>query len=68
MQQILKIIQISANQEKAHQRQKKNYLKRKSKGVRTFNFKIGQQVLKRNMRNVNRIGGKLDLKWQGPYR
>ena len=30
-------------------------------------FKVGDRVLMRNMRNLNRIGGKLEPKFLGPY-
>jgi hypothetical protein len=40
---------------------KKQYQKRKAKGVKTFN-------LQRNMNNESRVGGKMEPSWMGPYR
>lgn len=52
----------------AQNKQKQTYKKRQEKGIRTFDFHAGDVVLKRNMRNVGRRGGKQDKLWTGPYR
>ena len=48
---------------KAQQHQKKNYDRRHAVPM----FKRGNLVLRRNMANAHRMGGKLDAKWLGPY-
>ena len=30
-------------------------------------LKVGMKVLKRVMKNLHRVGGKLDMRWEGPY-
>ncbi len=35
--------------------------------VFTTAFRVGAQVLLKNMRNSHRMGGKLDEKWNGHY-
>ena len=52
------------NIEKAQARQKKNYDLRHA--VPTF--AKGDLVLRKNMVNTHRMGGKLDPKWIGPYK
>ena len=48
-------------------KQKTQYEKKKSSGVRVFNLKTGDRVLKKNMKNIDRKGGKMKAKWLGPY-
>ena len=55
------------NVDAAQDKQKKEYARRKGKGVKVYDLKVGQPVLRRNMRNVGRKGGKMDVKWIGPY-
>ena len=55
------------NVEHAQQKQKKVYHNRKSKGVKSFDLSIGQEVLKKDLSNVARKGGKMNPKWDGPY-
>lgn len=31
-------------------------------------IKVGDQVLMKNMKNSHRMGGKLDIRWTGPYK
>ena len=50
---------------KAQERQKKNYDKKHSCPEV---FKLGSLVLKKDFRRKKRKGGKLDLKWEGPYK
>ena len=54
--------------EKAQAKQKKDYAKRKEKGVKVFNHEIGDIVLRKVMKNSGRKGGKMDALWTGPYR
>lgn len=58
---------VKENIDNAHEKQKADYSKRASKGVKTFHFVKGDIVLKRNLKNIARKGGKLDAKWLGPY-
>jgi len=44
------------------------YAKRKAKGVKTFKLDIGDQVLRKNMKNIGRKGGAIESRWTGPYR
>ena len=60
--------QVHTNVTTAQQRQSKQYMNRKTKGMKTFHFEIGDIVLKRKMRNVGRKGGKLEPQWNGPFR
>ena len=48
---------------KAQAHQKKNYDRRHAVPM----FKRGNLVLRRNMANSHRMGGKMDAKWHGPY-
>ena len=59
---------VHTNVTTAQQRQSKQYMNRQTKGVTSFHFKIGDIVLKRNMRNIGRKGGKLETQWNGPFR
>ena len=43
------------------------YAKRVNKGVKTFDLSPGDLVLKKNMKNIARKGGQMDVKWTGPY-
>ena len=60
--------QVKANVSRAQEKQKKEFDRKVGKGVRTFELKPGDDVLKRNMRNTGRKGGKLEPLWSGPYR
>ena len=51
---------VHTNVTTAQQHQSKQYMNRQTKGVTSFHFKIGDIVLKRNMRNIGRKGGKLE--------
>jgi hypothetical protein len=61
-------VQVQANVKKAQEKQKKEYAKRKDKGVKVFQHKVGDLVLRKSMRNIGRKGGKLEALWTGPYR
>lgn len=50
----------------AQDRQKKAYDSHKKK-VKTFTFKVGEEVLKANKRKEGRKGGKLQSNWTGPF-
>lgn len=45
---------------------KKAFNSRK-KNVKTFHFKVGDEVLKANKRKEGRKGGKLESNWSGPF-
>ena len=51
---------------KRHNR-KIQYQKRKAKGIKSFEFKVGDTVYKRQMKNITRKGGKMEPCWIGPY-
>ena len=46
-------------------KQKEQYLKRK--GLITYDFKVGDKVLRRNMKQKTRKGYKSEDRWLGPY-
>lgn len=52
----------------AQEKQVAEYKKRHSKGVKMYKITMGMSVLKRNMQNESRKGGKMEPKWTGPYR
>ena len=54
---------VDSNIKCAQARQKKNYDAQHTAPT----FKIGEEVLKKNLKNKHRMGGKLDAKWLGPY-
>ena len=58
---------VKKNMDLAQEKQKLEYYNRKSKGVKTFNFVKGDTVLKRNSKNESRKGGKMEVKWFGPF-
>lgn len=58
--------QVLSNVELAQEKQKKQCEKRKTKGVKTFEIKVGDTVYKRQMKNVSRKGGKMEPGWMGP--
>ena len=62
------IFQIRENIKAAQEKQKKHYDQRKKKGVKVFEFQSGDLVLKRNMKKLGRIGGKMHTEWTGPYK
>ena len=49
-------------------KQKKEYAKKKNNVVKVFDLSVGDLVRKKNMKNTERKGGKLDALWTGPYR
>jgi len=59
---------VKENITKAQEKQSSDYNQRKAKGVKSYDFKVGDKVLKRIMRNVSRKGGKCEKKWAGPYK
>ena len=54
---------MDRNIQQAQAHQKKNYDRRHT----DLNFSIGDEVLKKNLKHKQRMGGKLDTKWLGPY-
>ena len=65
---VLPFVQVLQNVELAQEKQKKQYEKRKAKGVDTFKITVGDTVYKRQMKNVSRKGQKMEPGWMGPYR
>ena len=55
--------QAHLNIQKAQSHQKLQYDRRHC----TIEFKVGDLVLKRNMRNIARVGGRKQRQWSGPY-
>ncbi|RVE71041.1 hypothetical protein OJAV_G00070140 [Oryzias javanicus] len=51
----------------AQERQKREYETRKKRNVKSFVFKVGDEVLKANKRKEGRKGGRLEENWSGPY-
>ncbi len=49
----------------AQQQQKATY---DAKHNTNTNIKVGDEVLVKNMKNATRVGGKLDIRWTGPYK
>ena len=47
----------------AQDKQKKQYQKRKAKGLKTFDIKVGDIVYKHQMKNISTKGGKLEQAW-----
>ena len=45
---------------KAQDKQKKDFAKKKAKGVKVFEHSVGDLVLCKVMKNISRKGGKLD--------
>lgn len=60
-------LQVLQNIEAAQKHQKAEFAKRKKKGVKVFDLKVGDTVLRRNMRPLSRKGGQMETKWSGPY-
>ena len=60
--------QVIENVENAQVKQKNTFAKRQAKGVKVFQLKTGDLVLRREMRNINRKGDQMKSKWIGPYR
>ena len=53
--------------DKVQVKQKKDFAKRKDKGVKVFNHSVGDLVLRKVMKNIGRKSGKMDALWTGPY-
>uniref|UniRef100_A0A3P9HB43 Gypsy retrotransposon integrase-like protein 1 n=2 Tax=Oryzias latipes TaxID=8090 RepID=A0A3P9HB43_ORYLA len=58
---------IYQNIKNAQQKQKMEYETRKKRNVKSFIFKVGDEVLKANKRKEGRKGGRLEPNWSGPY-
>uniref|UniRef100_A0A3B3HH14 Gypsy retrotransposon integrase-like protein 1 n=1 Tax=Oryzias latipes TaxID=8090 RepID=A0A3B3HH14_ORYLA len=54
-------------EEHLEQKQKMEYETRKKRNVKSFIFKVGDEVLKANKRKEGRKGGRLEPNWSGPY-
>jgi len=61
-------LKVQSNVKKAQEKQKKDFAKKKAKGVKVFQHSVGDLVLRKVMKNISRKGGKLDALWTGPYR
>jgi hypothetical protein len=64
----MSMLKVQGNQAQAHEKQAAEFKKRASKGVKSFDLKVGDEVLRRNMRDAGRKGGKFNPLWTGPYR
>ena len=53
--------------EEAQRKQKEYHARRKEKGIKVYDLKVGDEVLRRNMKNLSRKGGKMENRWLGPY-
>jgi hypothetical protein len=62
------IIKVQENVDKAQKKQQKEFGERKGKGVKVFEHRVGDLVLRKVMKNVSRKGGKMEALWTGPYR
>ena len=47
---------------------KREFELKAEKGVKSFDFKVGDYVFRRNNKNKDRKGGKMDKIWLGPYK
>lgn len=54
----------TSTSQRAQEEQKERY---DAKHNTKTNIKVGDEVLVRNMKNTHRMGGKLDIRWTGPY-
>ena len=54
----------TSTSQRAQEEQKEKY---DAKHNTKTNIKVGDEVLVRNMKNTHRMGGKLDIRWTGPY-
>ena len=52
----------------AQKKQEEHFKAKKEKGLKVFDLKPGDTVLRRNMKNIGRKGGKIEPQWTGPYR
>ena len=60
--------EVLTNIEAAQEKQKKDFINRKTKHVKSFLFSPGELVLRRNMAKKTKVGDKLQKEWQGPYK
>ena len=60
-------VKVKENINLAQAKQQDQYFKRKNKGFKSFNLKPKDVVYKRNLKNIQRKGGKMDPLWLGPY-
>lgn len=64
---LLFLTQHEKKVEAAQEKQKADYDSRK-KGVKIYDIHVGMVVLRRNLCNDSWKGGKMGLKWTGPYK
>ena len=43
-------------------------MRKAAKGVKTFSLSVGDMVMRKEMRNLGRKGGKLNPLWKGPFK
>ena len=53
---------------KKKKKKEKDFARRRSKGVKYFQFTVDDRVLQRVMKNVGHKRGKMEPLWTGPYR
>uniref|UniRef100_A0A3P9I5Y6 Gypsy retrotransposon integrase-like protein 1 n=1 Tax=Oryzias latipes TaxID=8090 RepID=A0A3P9I5Y6_ORYLA len=58
---------VEETEEHLEKKQKMEYETRKKRNVKSFIFKVGDEVLKANKRKEGRKGGRLEPNWSGPY-
>ena len=58
---------VKENMSHSQCRQQEQYYKRRIKGFKSFDLKPNDVVYKRNLKNIQRKGGKMDPLWLGPY-
>ena len=61
-------LQAQENNDRAREKQTKEFITRKSKGVKTFHLQAGQEVMKLNKRKDTRKGDRMEDNWTGRYR
>uniref|UniRef100_A0A3P9MKH4 Gypsy retrotransposon integrase-like protein 1 n=1 Tax=Oryzias latipes TaxID=8090 RepID=A0A3P9MKH4_ORYLA len=61
------VLVAEETEEHLEQKQKMEYETRKKRNVKSFIFKVGDEVLKANKRKEGRKGRRLEPNWSGPY-
>lgn len=64
---MLFLFKVNENTEKAQRNMKLDYDAKKKKGVKTFNFFVGDEIKRRNNRKEGQKGNRLQKKWLAPY-
>ena len=58
---------VNDNIQKAQEKYINDLKKKQTKSIKSYSFEIGMTVLKKNSRDSERKGGKLNAKWLGKY-